>query len=144
MALDTEIIRRAQDEDTFIRLQEWVNKSLKWRGAEICFGDPDVEAEVDIPFMAAGYSLAEIIAEIFPWADVSYASAPENHSGEVDVHILAATVNDIGRAFLKLEEFYVNGPAASGEPVGLDADDGMDEEEWNEMMFQRAMERDRG
>jgi hypothetical protein len=143
MTVDADIIRRAATEDAYLRLDEWINKSLKWRGADIAFNDPDGEAEVEYPFVAAGYSLAEILAELFPWADYRYERSPENHAGEVDVHTLALSVNDLGKAFLDLEEFYRNGMAAGPDPEVPEEDDYENEDDWSELMFRRALEKDR-
>lgn len=112
MALDLDLIRRVVDgdRDAYLTIDEWVNKTLSIRGAAVSFGDPDAAPEFEVPFYAAGMSIAEFMDLAFPWANVDYAQPIENTSGEVDEHVFQITVNDLGKAFLLLEDFYRDGP----------------------------------
>lgn len=142
MALDVDLIRRASEEgEAYLRIEEWINKSLNFRGAEICFGDPDATAEFDIPFYASSRSLALVLDALFPWADHTYTEPPKNYSGEVDVHTLAMTVNELGKAFLLLEDFYCEGPTPREEPAPPTEEE-WSEEEWSEAVYARMADRD--
>lgn len=143
MNIDADIIRRAAVEEAYLRFNIWVNKSLNWRGAEIVFGDPDGDSEVKYPFMAAGYAMGELLAELFPWADCEYAQEPQDFSGEVEIHTLSISVNALGRAFLALDDFYRNGALAGPDPETPNDSDLIDADEFDEIMFRRAVEKDR-
>jgi hypothetical protein len=142
MTVDIDIIRRSAENGAYLRLEEWVNKSLTWRGAEFSFQGPDGKTEVDYPFAAAGYSLGGLLAELFPWADFEYERPPDNYSGEVDVHTFSLSVNSLGHAFLSLEEFFRNGREAGPDPEAPRSEEYMDDDEWSESMFRRALAKD--
>ncbi|MGO4642478.1 DUF4365 domain-containing protein [Mesorhizobium sp. 2RAF45] len=117
MALDVDLIRRVAGggEVAFLTIEEWINKSLNIRGAEISFDDPYAEAEYRIPFYMARASIEDALDFIFPWGDVSYSDAVENVAGEIDLHKFEMTVNELGKAFLLLEDFYRDGPQSRDE-----------------------------
>lgn len=142
LAADADIIRRASVEEAYLRLDEWVNKSLNWRGGEIVFGEPEGAADVRYPFMAAGYSVTGLVAELFPWADVEYERAPENHAGEVDVHTFQLSVNEFGKAFLRVEDYYNEGAEPRPELVPPDDEGYLDDEDWHDTMFLGDLEKD--
>ncbi len=79
----------------------------------------------------------------FPWLDYEYAVPFKEHWGEFGEHLLKVEVGKIGQAFLALEEYYQKGIENPCTPTPPDptADD-MDEEEWEEYQFRRALEQD--
>ena len=42
----------------------------------------------------------------FPWLEYEYADDPEDHSGEVETHVLSVNLSDMATKFLEVEEFF--------------------------------------
>ena len=123
-------------------MNRWVNKSLSIRGVQIYFDDKDKqEPDMELGYWAAGYSNHECMQRWFPWLDYEYAEPIENHAGEIDSYVYLITINEHGKAFMALEEFFRTGEPVQEEPEPPRSDsdyDYYDEEE----IYRRAVERD--
>lgn len=112
LALDLEHIRGLAEQDSiYMKIDDWVNKGLNYRGAEFVFSEePDDATDMEIGYWAPGYTMAYYMATGFPWLAWElheYIDASEG-SYEVAQWILKVEVNDIGRSALRLEEFYTS------------------------------------
>jgi len=61
---------------------------------------------------------------------------------EAETHKLKIGLNWVGKAFVDLEEFYRSGLAPKEHEIPYREGDTMDDEEYDEWAFQRALERD--
>jgi Domain of unknown function (DUF4365)/RTX calcium-binding nonapeptide repeat (4 copies) len=92
LALDLPLIKKFEEHsECYLRVDEWVNKSLNFRGADVVFSEePDAEADLEIGVFMAGSTIDRFMAVAFPWLDWSlheYIDAFEG-AGEVAVHVL--------------------------------------------------------
>lgn len=110
LALDLPLIRQfAEVPEIYLRVEDWVNKTLNFRGAEVVFNE-DAEAEADLVLYAwlPGYTIEYYMAFFFPWLDwkeVEYIGA-EDGAGEVALHVLLVELSAVGKAALALDDFY--------------------------------------
>ena len=112
MALDIDTMRLFEDEVyAWLRLEEWVNKTLNFRGTEIVFNeDPEAEADVDLGWAASVTGVPRFMALFFPWLDYDACAVDDDlGSGEITMHTLEVRLSDVGRAFLMLEDYYRDG-----------------------------------
>jgi hypothetical protein len=112
LALDLPVIQRvAEEEFTYLRLEEWINKTLNFRGTEVIFGDdPEVDADLELDTWMVAPDRAVFMAHMFPWLKFSVVEYDDDGgAGEVATHLLEVELSDIGRAALTLEEFYREG-----------------------------------
>ncbi|AKI03397.1 hypothetical protein IMCC20628_04731 (plasmid) [Hoeflea sp. IMCC20628] len=110
LALDLPAIRQFSTQtDIYLRVEDWVNKTLNFRGAEAVFSEePDAEADLNFDMAMPAYTIDYFMAVFFPWLDWTlheYQDA-DNGAGEVAVHILRVKLSDVGNAALTLDEFY--------------------------------------
>lgn len=113
LALDIPLIRDfAEYGEGFMRIQDWVNKTLNFRYPAIIVGDdPDGEVWKKFDFGAPTYTVEYFMAFFFPWLDWKlheYIDA-ENYYNEIAEHVLAIKLSEVGRSILTLEEFYNSG-----------------------------------
>ncbi len=144
-ALDADLIRKvAATGSAYVVIDEWVNKSLNFRGAEIQFDEPEDNDEgKSFQFYLPARSVSSVFDLLFPWLSYVYDRPPREADLEVTVHTFRVELNELGRAFLALENFYRNGPEPGDEPeIPEPNEDCMDEEEWAEYQFQRALAKD--
>jgi hypothetical protein len=145
MASDLEHIRRFMDEkEIYFELNEWVNKTINMREVGVYFGELDKEKfDFKFPYWAGHYTVFEFMSLAFPWLDYEHLETTEGLDGEVDVHSLLVSVNDLGKAYAAAEEFFENGLPERDEPEAPEiSSDAFTEEEANEHAMQRAIERD--
>ena len=109
LPLIKEVEKRSESEDAFLIVDEWVNKSLNFRDATMCFGDPDAEPEYEFITWLPSSDLNEVMALYFPWLDYHYEREIEDGSGEVEVHTLNVQLNELGKAVLAVETYYQEG-----------------------------------
>ncbi len=110
MALDLPAIRQfAEHSEIYLRIEDWVNKTLNFRGAEAVFNEaPDAEADLYFNVAMPAYTIDYFMAVFFPWLDWTlheYQDADDG-AGEVALHILRVELSDVGKAALTLDEFY--------------------------------------
>lgn len=110
LALSLPLVKQFSEQSiAFLRIQDWVNKSLNYRGAEIAFGDdPDGVADLEIDAWMPGYSIDYYMAVFFPWLDWTLYErvSEEEASGEVAVYVLEVELSEVGKAVLLLDRFY--------------------------------------
>ncbi|MBS2025969.1 MAG: hypothetical protein JST92_26520 [Deltaproteobacteria bacterium] len=123
--LDIGTIRTiASHGDAFISFDLWVNKSLSFRGAEIRFGDPDkAEPDLSFPWLSTHHDIAAIAWDLFPWLSLDEYHSLNDHSGEVEEHVLACSLNAAAQAFLVLEDFFESQADAPPLPDAPPVDD---------------------
>lgn len=145
LTVDYALIKAVAEEDeVYLTIPLWINKSLNFRGAAFTFGDLNKkEADIDVPYWAPFADIPQIMDDLMPWLDYEYAESVEEHAGEVEDHKLLVNVNELGQAFLRVEDFARNGlgDRSHPDPAYGDEED-VDEAEWMEMMWRRASERD--
>lgn len=145
LLLDADLIAAVDERgEAFLAIDEWVNKTLNFRGATLRFGAPDEEeGEIELDAWLPAHGVGEYVAHHFPWLDYEYVEVDDSGgSGEVEVHILEVRLNEVGSAFLTLERYYCDGAVASEPERPSPNEDTMDDEEWQELQFRRALERD--
>lgn len=111
LVLDVPLIQQIADqEEVYLRVDDWVNKTLNYRQASFVFGpDPDGDAEMELGTPLAAYTLDYYMALFFPWLGwevVDRVDEWDAGSGEVAEHVLHVRLNDIGKAMLTLTDFY--------------------------------------
>ena len=112
LALDLPLMKRFAEADyAFLRLTEWVNKSLNFRETQVIFSDdPDDAPDLELDTWMPAHSRAEFMAHMFPWLKYTVAEYDEDGGGgEVACHLLEVELSDVGRAALLLETFYNDG-----------------------------------
>lgn len=126
LALDLEHIRLLAEQDTvYMRVDEYVNKTLNMRGAEFTFSDePDGECHLHLRVSLPAPSIDFYMAVEFPWLYWETEEYVDESEGayEIAQHILKVEVNEIGKAMLRLEAFYASEPP----DPSLGFDDGCD------------------
>ncbi len=120
LVLDLPLIERFDSEEhIYLRIQDWVNKGLNFRGTEVVFSeDPDADSDMELNTWLPAYTVGRFMGVIFPWLnwkEHEYIGAEEG-SYEVAVHILEVEVNEVGKAALKLEEYYRSEPPSDERP----------------------------
>jgi hypothetical protein len=110
LALDLPSIRQfAEQDEIYLRIEDWVNKTLNFRGVEAVFNEePDAEADLFFDVAMSAYTVDYFMAVFFPWLDWSeheYHDADEG-AGEVAVHVLKVELSAIARAAITLDDFF--------------------------------------
>lgn len=115
LTLDLPLIREfASKQEVYFSIDEWVNKSLGFRDVSVYFNSDNIdngEADHVIGAWYPTHSIGEYMANVWPWLSYEYIEDMPECSGyeEVEAHKINVTLNDIGKAFLTLEDFYANG-----------------------------------
>lgn len=144
LTVNSDLMREvAKRKEAYLSVEEWINKTLNFRSTQLRYDDPEKDnADIVIDTWLPADHLGELMAHYFPFFTYEYTRSIEEHFCEVATHSLRVELNDIGRSFLALENFYEEG-AAPEEIAPPDADDeSMTEEEWNEFLYRRAIEKD--
>jgi hypothetical protein len=112
LALDLPLIKQFEGQEiAYLRIEEWVNKTLSFRQTEVVFDEnPEAPADLELDWYYPAYNVSEFMAEMFPWLTYSEHQIEDGlGGGEVDLHTLQVELSDIGRAALRLEEYYQEG-----------------------------------
>jgi len=132
-------------DEAYLEILEMNHKSLNMRGASFRFNDeskskPDLSVERSLPHS----NIHEYMAWAFPWLEYEHTTKLQDPTGSIEgeVHKLIVTLNSIGTAFLELEKFYNTDVLPKDYEVPFDESDEMDEDEYSEWAFRRAMEKD--
>lgn len=142
LAVDYPIMREVERRPVFLHVEEWVNKTLGFRDANLYF-DEDRKDEADNQFgrWLPTHDIDEYMYQWFPWADYEYTQHIEDASGEMEVHALELSLNEIGQAFVRLEEFYQHGGTPKETEPPVDESE-LTEEEEIELWVRHAVEKD--
>ena len=87
---------------------------------------------------------SEVFDWLFPWLEFAYFDMPQDAiAGEIVEHVFEVKLNALGKAFLMLEDYYVDGAEPSpnadiSEPTG----EVWDEEEFAQYKLEKAKEED--
>lgn len=123
LILDAPLMREvAAKEEVYLRIEQWPNKSLSFRGARIYYDDLN-KAEPDHEFgIFAPIHDIQMYMEIFwPWLTGDYVNEPDlSGFEEMTYHDFNVVLNDVGKAFLLLEDFYANGRDGTDVPDPFD------------------------
>lgn len=144
MMLDVSLIRRVNEEgQAYITIDEWVNKSLNFRAASISFEEYDATPAYAVQFYMRAPNPSRVFDWIFPWLEFAYLDMPQDDYGEVIGHVFKVKLNALGKAFLMLDDYYVNGAGPSPaiditEPTG----EIWDEEEFAQYQLEKAQQED--
>jgi len=110
LALDLPLIKQCiEHSEIYLRVEDWVNKTLNFRGAGFVFSeDPDDKVDLEVTASMPGYSIAYYMAVFFPWLDWELHEyvGEEEGCNEVAMYILKVEISEVGKAALRLEEFY--------------------------------------
>ena len=132
-AADKADMERFAQRQVYISWDVWVNKTLSIRGGEIRFDDPEkAEPDETIDIAAAYYTVHDLMARYYPWLDYDYYEFKDadEGAGEIEVHNFEVRLNDLAKAFLKLEEFYEEGFIAKDPPFpGQEEDEELERRE---------------
>lgn len=136
LALDLPTIRIfAAQKEIYLRIEDWVNKTLNFRGAEAIFSEePDDSADMEFGMSMSAYSVAYFMAVFFPWlswTEHEYIGSDDG-AGEIAVHVLRVSVSEVGKAAITLDDFYSSDlpPFKPDREVEIIFDD-REDEEWD-------------
>lgn len=112
LALDMPLMSRfAEEEFAYLRIEEWVNKSLNFRQTQVLFSDdPDADADLELDTWMSAADRDHFMQRMFPWLAYEVVEYNEDlGAGEVAIHVLEVALSEIGRAALTLEDYFENG-----------------------------------
>ena len=145
MMLDIDLIRHVDEEgQAYVTIDEWVNKSLNFRGASISFEEYEPEPIYAVEFYMLADNPSRVFDWLFPWLEFAYLDMPQDAiAGEVMAHVFEVNLNALGKAILLLEDYYIDGAEPSpdadiSEPTG----EVWDEEEFAQYQLEKAKEED--
>ncbi|AGB71791.1 MULTISPECIES: DUF4365 domain-containing protein [Rhizobium] len=93
----------------FVKVEEWPNKHLRFRKATFHVESPLDEAFDEFEFRIAAAVSDEVFEWLFPWLSYDEIETEELWAGEVVVHTFEVQLNELGKAFVRLEEYFVDG-----------------------------------
>lgn len=117
------------EENVYIEYEDWINKSLPRFQIRIgCDSREDIEEESWPTIYGVGLSMEEAISHTIPWADyeMDYDSyegdestlpegiVPISKNGEVERYRLILSLNELGKAFVKLNEYLSEDDSIEG------------------------------
>jgi hypothetical protein len=111
MAMDLDLMKQlADEEEIYFEIEHWVNKTLGMRGIAIMFDETDkTEPDATLDFMYPVGSHERLMAWWFPWLDYEYIETRDLMSGEVETVVLHVWVNDLGKSYIAVEDYFVDG-----------------------------------
>jgi hypothetical protein len=119
MSFDLDLIKKIENREVYFEVNKWVNKGLNWRDIGVMFDEPDKDQpDFMIRFWAPAPGLFALMTRFFPWLDYEYEEIVDALEGEVEVHVIRVRLNELAKAYLVLENYYVNGPSARTPPAG--------------------------
>lgn len=142
MAFDKDTIEQfAAKDEIYFQINDWVNKTLNIRDVAVFFDEegkykPDQMISLWAP--ARGY--ADFMTRYFPWLDFEHIETEETLGFEVEVHTLYVSVNDLGKAYLAVEEYFTHGSLEPTEPLVSDSE--LSDTNSQEELIRRVINRD--
>jgi hypothetical protein len=123
-ALDRSLMAEFVGREAFVSINQWVNKSLRFRDIEIRFEDPYADdPDYVVRIMATWhYEVLDIMRYFLPWLDYDEMDAPVDMSGEIEARLMSVWLSKPALSFLELEAFF-DGAAGSGRDATLDQGD---------------------
>jgi hypothetical protein len=111
MALDLELMTLLADkEEIYFEIEHWVNKSLGMRGIAVMFGETEKEPpDFELDWMYPVSDHERLMAWWFPWLNYTHMETRETMTQEIDIVVLHVWVNDLGKAYIALEDYYARG-----------------------------------
>jgi hypothetical protein len=85
----------------------------------------------------AAPTLDDFMRNIFPWLDYEYVDRGEGIGGEVEVHVLQVWVNELGKSYLCVEQYFKNGPPEREETEIFEHEEPAADEEDDAMWIRR-------
>ena len=64
-----DLARRAESEVIFLKVQEWINKTLNFRTSWISFDDPDADPDYTFQTWLPAHDINDLMVHYFPWLD---------------------------------------------------------------------------
>jgi len=139
LAADFPLMREVSDKEAehsvFLRIEEWINKSLNFRDSALVYSDPEGRAAHQFSRWLAFSDIASFMKLYFPWLDYQHVSSEETVGSEVEEHVLEVKVNVLGRSFLEVEDYVETGETPQDERAyygeteeGYSEDDYFDED----------------
>jgi len=145
-AFDLPTMRLLQGKDEiYFEINDWVNKSLNIRDVEVYFDERGRKSpDFVIPVTAPMRNYVDFMLYYFPWLDFIHLETEETASAEIEVHALQVWVNDLGKSYIAIEDFFVNGRPEPEEPDESENEEPRDEAEadWDAPWVADAIKRD--
>jgi hypothetical protein len=115
-AIDLDIMRLFEHREVYFEVNEWVNKSLNFRDVGVLFDEYGKEKpDFTISNWVSRQTLSDFMQDIFPWLDYDEMESDESMDAEVEVHTIQVRLNDLGRKYIAVEDYFKNG---TPEPEG--------------------------
>jgi hypothetical protein len=111
MAMDLDLMKvLAEKEEVYFEIEHWTSKSLGIRGIDIMFDEtekdpPDLKLDWMYPVRNHDY----LMAWWFPWLDYEHIETIETASIEINIVVLRVRVNDLGKGYITIEDYFANG-----------------------------------
>ena len=137
MAFDLDTIEALHGKEVYFEVNEWVNKLLKFRDVGVYYGDHgNHKPDFMIRMQVVAPTLDDFMRNTFPWLDYEYVDRGEGIGGEVEVHVLQVWVNELGKSYLCVEQYFKNGPLEREEAEIFEHEEpAADEEEEDDAMW---------
>jgi hypothetical protein len=128
MAMDLGLMKLLiEKEEIYFEIEHWNSKSLGVRGIEIMIGETEKEPpDLKLNWMYPVRNHEYLMAWWFPWLDYEHIETRETATVEVDIVVLRVWVNDLGKSYIKVEDYFTNGvpdpepPEWHGMAAGMD------------------------
>jgi hypothetical protein len=118
MAFDLDLMKKLEGREVYFEVNDWVNKSLKFRDIGVMFDEfGKDEPDFMIYLWAPARDLFDFMNRFFPWLDYEYLEVTDAIGGEVAVHTIEVWVNELGKHYLAVENYFVEGPPERAEPT---------------------------
>jgi hypothetical protein len=111
MAMDLDLMKLlAGKGEVYFEIEHWVNKSLGIRGIAIMFDETEKDPpDLELDWMYPVTNHEDLMAWWFPWLAYEHIETRETASMEIDVVVLRVWVNDLGKGYIAVEEYFTNG-----------------------------------
>jgi len=129
MAMDLDLMKLLAEktEDIYFEIEHWTSKSLGVRGIQIMFDETEKDApDIELDWMYPVRNHEYLMARWFPWLGYEHLETRETMSAEIDIVVLRVWVNDLGKGFIAVEDYFANGvpdpapPEWYGMAAGID------------------------
>ncbi len=110
-AMDLDMMKLLADKaEVYFEIEHWTNKSLGMRGIAVMYDEYEKDPpDFEIDRMYPTWSHQTLMARWFPWLDYEHIETRETATIEIDIIVLHVWVNDLGKGYIALEDFFANG-----------------------------------